>query len=81
MNVELLPREGLSALSAEAETSQGGTVLLPVEYFGQVPTFFRMKQLNVLLPEELEGAGEVWVRIRLRGVPSNTALMRIGASQ
>ena len=80
MNVELLPGEDLSALSAEAETSHRGTVLLPVEFFGEVPRFFWMKQINVLLPEELEAAGDVRVRIRLRGVPSNTALMRIGAS-
>jgi len=81
MNVELLPDENLSVIKVQAETAQGGTLELPVEYVDKVSRFFWLTQLNVRLPEELENAGDVWVSIKLRGVPSNKALISIEASQ
>jgi len=79
MNVELLPDENLSVIKVQAETAQGGTLELPVEYVDKVSRFFWLTQLNVRLPEELENAGDVWVSIKLRGVPSNKALISIEA--
>jgi uncharacterized protein (TIGR03437 family) len=81
MNVELLPEENLSVLTAQAETAQGGTITLPIEYFDKVPRFFWLTQLNVRLPEELENAGDIRVSIKLRGVPSNKVSISIGASE
>jgi uncharacterized protein (TIGR03437 family) len=81
MNVELLPDEDLSVLAAQAETAQRATIQLPIEYVGKVPRFFWLTQLNVRLPEELENAGDVWVSLKLRGAPSNKALISVGASE
>jgi hypothetical protein len=36
-----------------------------------------MTELVVKLPDELEGAGDVHVRVSLRGVQSNSALITI----
>jgi uncharacterized protein (TIGR03437 family) len=81
MNVKLLPNEDLSVITAQAETTQGGTLPLPIEHVGNVPRFFWLTQINVRLPEELEKAGDIWVSIKLRGVPSNRALISIGPSE
>jgi choline-sulfatase len=81
MNVELLPDEDSSVLTAQAETAERGTVQLPIEYVGKVQRFFWLTQLNVRLPEELENAGDVWVSLKLRGLPSNKALISVGASE
>ena len=78
-NVELLPGESITAVSARAEDSQQRSFPLTVEYVGKVQDLDWLTQINVRLPDGL--AGDVWVSISLRGVPSNRALVRIAPSQ
>jgi len=74
-NLNLLPGETVSAVTAQAENSQHRIYSLPVEFVGKVPPYDWLTQVVVLLPDEL--ANDVWVSINLRGVLSNKALISI----
>ncbi len=76
-NMELKAGEDLSAITVQAEDSKHRTYMLPVEYAGVVPNFTWISQLTAKLPDELQGAGDVWVSVSLRGVASNKALVKI----
>ncbi len=76
-NLQLMPGEDASAVTVRAENSQGRIYSLPVEYVGRVPNLDWMAQVTVRLPDELAGAGDVWVSISLRGATSNRALVSI----
>jgi hypothetical protein len=78
-NVDLLPGESISAVGARAEDSQQRSFPLVVEYAGKVQDLDWLTQINVRLPDGL--AGDVWVSISLRGVPSNKALVRLAQTQ
>ncbi len=56
-----------------AENSGLGSVLLPIEHVGKVPGFDWLSQITVVLPDRLANAGDVWVRVVLRGLSSNQA--------
>jgi len=71
VNVELRPGETVAVITAQAEDSQQRIYLLPVESINTVPQFPWLTQLTVKLPDELRGAGEVWLSVSLRGVRSN----------
>jgi uncharacterized protein (TIGR03437 family) len=73
-NVDLLPGETLSVVTAQAETQGGQVRPLIVEFVGPVLNINSLTQINVRLPEELEAAGTVQVSISLRGVASNKVL-------
>ncbi|HEX8494382.1 MAG TPA: hypothetical protein VF658_16170 [Pyrinomonadaceae bacterium] len=77
INLDLLPGENASAVTAQAESPTLGSRPLPVEYVGKVPGFSWLTQVNVILPGELANAGDVWVSLRLRGVTSNKARINI----
>jgi dipeptidyl aminopeptidase/acylaminoacyl peptidase len=74
---ELLPGEGASAVTAQAEDSQQRIYPLTVEYVGQVPGMIWLTQVNVRLPKGLAGAGEVMVSISLRGTASSKARVQV----
>ena len=78
-NVELIPGEG-SVVTAQAEDSQQRVFPLTVEYAGKVPGFDWLTQINVRLPDELENAGDIRVSVGVRGVQSNTVLVKLGPS-
>ena len=78
-NVELLPGESITAVSARAEDSQQRSFPLTVEYVGKVQDLDWLTQINVRLPDGL--AGDVWVSISLRGVPGDKALVRLAPPQ
>jgi Tol biopolymer transport system component len=79
-NLRLLPGEDASAVSVTAETSLHTIVNLPVEFVGKVPGFNWLTQVNVKLPNDLVGEGEVLVSVSLRGSQSNRALMNVSAA-
>ena len=60
-----------------AENSGLGSVLLPIEHIGRVPGFDWLTQITVVLPDGLANAGDVWVRVVLRGLSSNQARISI----
>jgi type 1 glutamine amidotransferase len=76
-NLKLLPGETFSAVDARGEDSQQRTFALPVEFVGAVPNFDWLTQVNVRLPDGLANAGDVWVRVTLRGETSNRVLVRV----
>lgn len=76
-NLQLLPGEDASAVTVRAEDSQGRIYSLPVESVGRVPNLDWMAQVTVRLPEELAGAGDMWLSISLRGATSNGAFISI----
>lgn len=75
--LELKNGEGLSAITAQAEDSQHRLYTLPVEAVRDVPDFGWIKGVTVRLPDELQGVGDVSVKLGLRGVASNAALISI----
>lgn len=81
LNVELLPSENISILSAQAEDSQHRIFSLPVEFVGKVPNFDWLTQINLRLPDELSAGGDMLVKITVRGLASNEAKIRITANQ
>jgi hypothetical protein len=76
-NVELQPNEDSSIVTAQAEGPTGNVYPLAVEYVGRVPGFDWLIQVNVILPEQLGGAGDVLLSINVRGVVSNKVLVSI----
>ena len=75
--LELKNGEDISAIKAQAEDSQHRLYDLPVEAVNEVPKFGWISAVTVKLPDELQGAGDVYVKVSLRGVASNQALVSI----
>jgi hypothetical protein len=76
-NVDLMPGEPASVLTAQAKDSQNRIYPLTVEFVGKVTGFDWLTQIIVKIPEELTSTGDVTVSISLRGVPSNKVLLGI----
>jgi hypothetical protein len=76
-NLELRNGEGLSAITAQAEDSQHRIYTLSVEAAREVPDFNWITAVTVKLPDEIQGVGDVSMKIGLRGVASNQALISI----
>ena len=76
-NLELKNGEDLSAITVQAEDSQHRIYSLPVEAAVEIPQFNWIRQVTIKLPDELQGLGDVSVKIALRGVTSNAAVISI----
>ncbi len=76
-NLELKNGEDLSAVTAKAEDSQLRVYALSIEAAEEVPNFSWIKGVTIRLPDELQGVGDVSVKISLRGVASNQVLLSI----
>jgi hypothetical protein len=76
-NLDLLPGETLSAVTAQAEDAQHVVYPLTVEFVGKVPQYDWLTQVVVKLPSQLGNADNVWVIVSLRGVVSNKVLISI----
>ena len=74
-NLELVPGEDASAVTVLAEDSQHRIYYLTVENVARVPNLDRVTQVTVKLPDEFAGAGDVSVRVGLRGAFSNQAVI------
>jgi glucose/arabinose dehydrogenase len=77
VNVELMPGENSSAVTAQAEDAQHRIYTLPVEFVGKVPNFNWLTEVVVKLPDDLPNNEDVLVSINLRGATSNKALLKI----
>jgi trimeric autotransporter adhesin len=60
-----------TAVTAQATDSLGGVHRLPVEYAGPAPDFAGLDQVNVVVPQDLEGAGLVNVQMQSGNITSN----------
>lgn len=77
-NLELLPGEDASAVTAEAEDASHTIYPLTVEYVARMPGFDWLSAVVVRLNDNLGDVGDVLVMIRLRGASSNRVRMGIG---
>lgn len=75
-NVELLPGENNSVITAQAEDAQG-IYPLTVESVGKLPGLPWLTQVVVRLPDQLANKNEALVSLALRGVRSNKAPVRL----
>ena len=76
-NLDLLPGENASAVTAQARDSRSRTYSLKVEFVGKVPSFDWLTQVIVRLPDELAQAGDVSISVTLRGQTSNEVLFGV----
>jgi hypothetical protein len=77
VNLELRLDENVSAITVQAEDSQQRTYLLPVEAVSTVPKFPWLMQVTVKLPDELQGLGNLWLSVFLRGIQSNKVAIQV----
>jgi hypothetical protein len=70
-NLELGAGEDATAITAEAQDSQLRIYNLPVEAVNRVPNFEWITQVTAKLPDELKGAGEVLLSVKLHSLSSN----------
>ncbi|HEV7396043.1 MAG TPA: delta-60 repeat domain-containing protein [Pyrinomonadaceae bacterium] len=77
LNLDLLPGEPMSVVTAQAEDSQHTIYELPVEFVGKVAGFDWITQVDVKLTDELAVSEDVQLSVSLRGVVSNKALFKI----
>src|ERR1043166_8914865 len=78
MNVDLYAAESANAFSAEAEASGKRIFPLKVESVSRVPGFEGLTQITIRLDDLLADAGDVLLRISLRGMTSNRVRIAIG---
>lgn len=77
VNLDLLPGENSSAVTARAEDSQMNVYSLTVEYVGAVPDFNWLTQVIVKLPDNLPTGQDVLVSITWHATTSNKARITI----
>jgi hypothetical protein len=77
INLDLLPNENASAVTAQARDSLSRNYSLKVEAVGKVPTLDWITQVVVRLPDELAQAGDVWISVNLHGQTSNEVLFGV----
>jgi hypothetical protein len=81
-NVELLPGETASTLTATAEDAAHNVFPLNVERVDRVPGFEWMSSVVVRLSDQMTNStGEVLVGVTLRGRTSNRVRFRVGSQQ
>ncbi len=73
----LLQPADVSFVTVQAEDTQQRLFDLPVEATARVKNVSWMSQVTVRLPDTLAGAGDLNVSVRVRGVVSNKAPLRI----
>jgi uncharacterized protein (TIGR03437 family) len=77
LNVDLLPGENSSALTAQAEDSILVVYPLTVEFVGNVPGFNSITQIVVKLPESITENGDLLVNVTRHGKASNKVRIKI----
>lgn len=77
VNLDLLPNEDSSAVTARAEDAQLNVYQMTIEFIGKVPNFEWLTQVIVRLPDNLPTGQDVLVSITLHGQTSNKARIRI----
>ena len=76
----LLPSDSASNVTVLAEDDQGRSYNLVVEYVGPLPVVGEGTQVVVRLPDNVVGApGDLWVKVGLHGLFSNSAIIKIAA--
>ena len=76
-NLDLLPNENSSAVTARAEDSSQNPFTLEVEFVGKVPGFEQFTQVIVKLDPGIPANQPAFVSVTLRGQTSNKARVRM----
>jgi len=79
MNLQLLPGETATAVTAEAEDADHILYQLAVEHVDSLPDQPWASSIVLRLPDALASTGDVLVQIKYRGVASNRVRIGIGA--
>ena len=74
----LSPGEGVEALSAEAEDSNGVLHPLRVEFVSPLPGLPQINQIVIRLIRDLDNAGDVLITLKSHGLTSNKARIAVG---
>jgi hypothetical protein len=77
-NLDLLPGENASAVTAELEDGTRNRYPVTVEYVGLVPGYNWLSSVIIRLPDNLGDAGDVLVGITLHGLASNRVRFGVG---
>jgi len=77
MNLNLLPGENASAVTARAEDAALNIYPLTVEFAGKVPGFDWLTQVVVRLPDNTPTGQSLLVSVTLRGHTSNKVRVRM----
>jgi hypothetical protein len=77
MNLNLLPGETISAVTARAEDAGLNVFPLTVEFVGKVPGFDWLTQVNVRLPDNMPSNQSLLVSVSLRGKTTNKVRIRM----
>jgi uncharacterized protein (TIGR03437 family) len=78
-DLELDAGDTISDVLVTAQNSVVGTVQLPIEYIGKAPFSDSITQIELVLPDGLNKAGDVWITVSLHGITTNQA--RLGIKQ
>ena len=76
-NLELLPGENFSAVTARAEDAALNVYPLTVEFVGKVPGFDTLTQIIARLPSNTPSGQSLMVSVTLRGQTSNKVRVRM----
>jgi beta-glucanase (GH16 family) len=76
-NLDLMPGDDASIVTAQAEDSQGNVFPLRVEAVGRVPQFDWITEVIVKLPDGLSSLDQASVSVQARGQSSNKAVIAI----
>jgi glucose/arabinose dehydrogenase len=76
-NLDLLPGELSTALTARAEDAQLNVYSMTVEFVGKVPGYDWLTEVVLRLPDNLPNGQDVWVSVTLHGQTSNRARIRM----
>ena len=76
-NIDLLAGENSSVVTVEADDGLGGTYPVTVESVSKVPGQNWLTQVMLRFPDQWMTGGDVWVTLKLRGVPSNKAFVTV----
>ena len=77
MNLDLLPGETMTAVTARAEDPQMVNYPMALEYLGPVSSVPSVMQLIVKLPQNLPSGQQILVSVTLHGRTSNKVRIRI----
>jgi len=77
-DLNLLPGEGVEALTAEAEDSEHVLHPLRVEFVSPLPGLPQINQVVVRLTRDLDHAGDVLITLKVHGLTSNKARIIVG---
>jgi len=78
-NLELIPNETFSVVTAQAIDSRGIVYALPVEFGGKVPEMNWLSSVIVRLPDDPTLKGDISLTITVHGVTSNSVVLAIKA--